>query len=998
MLAIGLVADLSCSGGGSGESGDCPTCTHGQNQQTLAQIVITPSAQSIVVGQSANFTAQGLDATGAAMSGLAMTWSTTDTSVATVAGGAVTARSVGTVALHAAVGSILGTATVNVTQVPVSTVLVTLDSSTLAVSHTAHASAVAKDASGNILTGRAVSWTSDTPAVAAIDPTSGVVIGVSPGTAKLTATVGGTTGTITITITRIPVATVAVTLDSASLQVGHTAHATAVTMDANGNVLTGRVVGWSSGTPSVAMIDAATGVITAVTAGPAQITATVEGKTGSATITVTALPPTALRITGVVSPLAIDDNATAIAGASLADASGQPVANLPTGYTINWSSTATATATVTRGSPASTATIAGQRGGRAIISASLVQTSTGTTISTDAVTVNVQQVPTSIAIVSGSVATSTVAAVLPAPLVVKLADRYGGADSGAVVRFQLTTPVGQLGSLSTAQVTTGAAGTAGSTVTLSTKSGVNTLSVDVPARPTLTPLVTTTYANPGTVASVNVMRGNNQLGATGALLPVSVVFQFLDRYSNPTPGVSFTMRQTDGNGLVGSPVSDVALTDTTRAFPWTLTPVAGSQFMSVQVAGITVLPGALATATARVPVSACYADPNGTCYANPYLSWGGALDGTIVVFDASHVPIPGVQVNAYMTANGTPTQTIAAARGGGLPVAGASNRAGTTPPNRTPASARTNLTPNSSPRIGVAPTSARLLTPGPRSNAKFASGGVIDIRGSSTGNNSLIMQTLTTPEVDATLALYNPDPSPFCQWQFQGFPNGLTSLSLYAGQATSLNTSATCLEYNPNFSYTLANSTNSSAPIAVDPQVQFDQSESVFINALDSGTVSLQLQVDYLKVQPSGTPEPPFPAEQDFAPISVKVLLPPQCSWHLVTPTTLQGWPKVRIGEKVSLQLQSTCNPNVSVAGLYNAGDQLYDFPDTFAWSTTTPTSGAVILGNSSQQTATATGQAAGTVTLTVHVVWNDHVFLSTVPEFWRLRQQDVPVSLVITP
>lgn len=61
----------------------------------------------------------------------------------------------------------------------------------------------------------------------------------------------------------------------------------AVTRDASGNVLTGRVVTWSSATPSIASVDSSTGLVTAVAVGSVTITGTSETKIGTAAITVT---------------------------------------------------------------------------------------------------------------------------------------------------------------------------------------------------------------------------------------------------------------------------------------------------------------------------------------------------------------------------------------------------------------------------------------------------------------------------------------------------------------------------------------------------------------------------------------------------------------------------------------------------------------------------------------------------------------------------------------
>lgn len=83
-----------------------------------------------------------------------------------------------------------------------------------------------------------------------------------------------------------PVARVNVTLATTSLLAGASTQATAVTVDSLGATLTGRTVTWSSTDAAVATVTAS-GLVTAIAPGTANITATSEGKSGFATITVT---------------------------------------------------------------------------------------------------------------------------------------------------------------------------------------------------------------------------------------------------------------------------------------------------------------------------------------------------------------------------------------------------------------------------------------------------------------------------------------------------------------------------------------------------------------------------------------------------------------------------------------------------------------------------------------------------------------------------------------
>jgi len=86
-----------------------------------------------------------------------------------------------------------------------------------------------------------------------------------------------------------------------------------VTKDANGTVLTGRVVTWASSNVSAATVDV-NGLVTAVGAGVTTITATSETKTGTSSITVTlgpvntvtVVPSTATLVLGITADPAIE--------------------------------------------------------------------------------------------------------------------------------------------------------------------------------------------------------------------------------------------------------------------------------------------------------------------------------------------------------------------------------------------------------------------------------------------------------------------------------------------------------------------------------------------------------------------------------------------------------------------------------------------------------------------------------------------------------------------
>ena len=281
-------------------------------RQLVAAVAVSPSSPTVQAGGTQQMTASASDANGNPVPGAAFAWTSSNTQVATVdAAGVVRAAAAGVSYVTATSGGRTATATLTVTaapvvQAPVASVSVSPATASLTVGGSAGLDAVARDAAGAVLTGRVVTWTSSNPAVAAVSA-SGAVTAVAAGSATVTATVEGKTGTAAVAVTAAvvtpaPVATVSVTPGSAALVVGGGALLSASARDAAGNALTGRAVAWSTSNAAVATVSAS-GMVTGVAAGSATITATVEGKTGTASVTVSADPATtATRIS--VSPRA----------------------------------------------------------------------------------------------------------------------------------------------------------------------------------------------------------------------------------------------------------------------------------------------------------------------------------------------------------------------------------------------------------------------------------------------------------------------------------------------------------------------------------------------------------------------------------------------------------------------------------------------------------------------------------------------------------------------
>lgn len=306
-----------------------------------AQIAITPSAPAIAVGSQIALQAEVHDASGQIVPGASVFWSSNDTTIVSISdAGVVTGKSVGTTQIAASSNGQSAVVPVTVVPIGVASVAVAPGSATITVGGTVTVQGIAYDASGNTLSGRTVVWASSSPHVATVDA-SGKVVGVAAGTATITGTIEGKAGSSSITVAVIPVAKVVVSPGSAALDVGQSAALTAATTDANGNTLTGRTITWSSANTSIATVTSA-GLVKAIGAGTTTISATAEGKTGTAQIAVTAPPTPVSSVT--VSP----SNTTLAIGTTVTLSATTKASNgsVLSGRTVTWASSNTNVATV----------------------------------------------------------------------------------------------------------------------------------------------------------------------------------------------------------------------------------------------------------------------------------------------------------------------------------------------------------------------------------------------------------------------------------------------------------------------------------------------------------------------------------------------------------------------------------------------------------------------------------------------------------------------------
>ena len=304
----------------------------------VSKVFVTPNPLAMVAGDKQTLVVSAQDATGTVLSGHNPIWVSSDTRVATVSAGQVTAVGAGTASISATIDNVTGATSVTVSRPPVGTVSVA--PATITVGQKVRMTATITDTRGNVVTDRAVTWSVPANLVATINASTGEVTGLLPGTVAVTATSEGKSGSATLTVRLVPVATVTIAPSSRSITQNAATTLTATTKDAAGGTLTGRTVTWQTSDATIASLSATSGTsvqITGGVTGTATITATSEGESGTATVTVTAGTVSKVRLT--VSPGSVKEGTQSTATAVVLDGGDRPLQ----GRVVTWTATGAAT-------------------------------------------------------------------------------------------------------------------------------------------------------------------------------------------------------------------------------------------------------------------------------------------------------------------------------------------------------------------------------------------------------------------------------------------------------------------------------------------------------------------------------------------------------------------------------------------------------------------------------------------------------------------------------
>lgn len=488
------------------------------------------------------------------------------------------------------------------------------------------------------------------------------------------------------------IAEIRVSPNEIDLPVGQSIDLQALALDATGALLQGVEVTWQSADASIVSIDQ-DGVVTGVSVGTAEISASAVGITGTATVTVDFPPSIALDRTSVAFSVTAGDSDPADEDVMVTNGGAFTLTGLAVD-TITYGPGASdwlmamldqneAPATLTLAATSAAATTAGTYTASVQLSGTLADNSPAT------VDVTLEVSPgaaTMFEISSGDGQTGAVGAAVATPPSVSLTDAFGNGIEGVNVTFVVTAGDG---SITGAVATTDSAGVAQvGSWTLGMATGTNQLSATTAG---FTPLMFTATAVAGAPARMEITSGNGQVATAGSAVAVSPAVTVFDAFDNGVEGLAVDFTVTAGGGSVtGSPATTDA-TGLATVGSWTVGATAGANEVIATLPGLadtltftaTGVAGAAAaialesgdaqtdsvSATLGTPYAVLVTDANGNPVSGVTVTWavtgGGGSVGNLSNSDASGI---AVSTHTFGPTVGAQTVTATAAGLSGSPV------------------------------------------------------------------------------------------------------------------------------------------------------------------------------------------------------------------------------------------------------------------------------------------------------------------------------------------
>lgn len=199
----GALAVLGACGGGGSAGGDTPV---NPPPVTVSSVSVSPSTFALQVGGTVQLSAATRTASGALLTDRAVSWASANASTASVtSSGVVTAVAAGSAYVRATSEGKSDSALITVTPPPAPVATISLSPTTpnILVGDAQTLAVTVKDAAGNTLTGRTITWSSSETLRATVS-SAGVVTGAGAGSTYIRATSEGKTDSVRVVVNAVP--------------------------------------------------------------------------------------------------------------------------------------------------------------------------------------------------------------------------------------------------------------------------------------------------------------------------------------------------------------------------------------------------------------------------------------------------------------------------------------------------------------------------------------------------------------------------------------------------------------------------------------------------------------------------------------------------------------------------------------------------------------------------------------------------------------------------
>nr|QOV09079.1 hypothetical protein HULAa30F3_00034 [uncultured Dehalococcoidia bacterium] len=273
----------------------------------VMSLQVTPILPSLPAGYTMQFTATEVYSNSVTIDRTAVaTWGSSNGAAASINGtGMATGVAAGVTTISATYGGRTGNTTLTVTPPTLVSVNITTAAPTVAAGLTVQLNLTgyySNNTSGNLTASGQTTWSSLSPSIATVSAT-GLVTGVTPGTAVIRANNLGNQSNVTVTVTAPVQIGTTVTPATPKITAGNTQQFTANAVYSNGTTVAVTATTWTSSANATATVNSV-GLATGVAAGTATISATYGGFTGGTLLTVTAATLTTISVNATSSSIA----------------------------------------------------------------------------------------------------------------------------------------------------------------------------------------------------------------------------------------------------------------------------------------------------------------------------------------------------------------------------------------------------------------------------------------------------------------------------------------------------------------------------------------------------------------------------------------------------------------------------------------------------------------------------------------------------------------------